>query len=117
MLWQQTLEKPEYKKQKLLTFEEICPLWSRAIMKRRKDMNLNIESYQFCVVGEAYHFACDNIEVSEKNAYNGCIECYVYSRQFNTFIKYRYFGKLGIADEDFEYVKHNFVAHWNEKHL
>lgn len=102
-----------------VTFEELCPKWSRSIQSGILSEGLNAQ-FRCCVVGEAYGF---------KAPYN-CSECNVHATGLVNFeensvaainvgwrgINDGKFVFTKLNDELFEQRKEAFMKHWNDKH-
>jgi hypothetical protein len=86
---------------KILCFEEICPQWSIALSHGfSTNPGLDIEEGKNCIVGEAHGF--------RDSAYI-CSKCWEYSQSFVSSV-------YGTDNELFEYIKNEFLQHFNQKH-
>jgi len=74
--------------QKFLTFEDICPRWSKVFHTQKKTQktkyrvdrkNLDIEDCKKCVVGEAHGFPNDADTGYKNKDGSTCKKCYKYS--------------------------------------
>lgn len=88
---------------KYKTFEEICPIWSKALKSEYLTFESAILFNKTCVVGEAHGFT-DNY-VSE------CIDCYRFSNAFPSYIynPNRIIELNSLID--------NFTKHYNKCHI
>ena len=101
---------------KLLTFEEICPLWYQALTGKGRSKILNISDPKYCITGEAHDF-----EKGEKYDY-GCESCYEFGEVgANSFWQQFRDYKMGViyTAEQIQnnHVVKSFVRHWNEVHV
>jgi hypothetical protein len=100
-------------KKKQLTFEEICPLWSKKIKYKTSLANiLDISNYKYCIVGEAHGFT---MNYSDQTDPNMCTECFQFSNGLCTGCFQFSNGLCGMNDLETKIA--NFTQHWNEVHL
>lgn len=94
---------------KILCFEEICPQWSIALSHGfSTNSGLDIEDGKYCIVGEAHGF--------RDSAYI-CSKCWEYSQSFVSGVYGNGQGGYIITDNElFEYIKNEFLQHFNQKH-
>ena len=112
MLTQQVQEK----RQRQLTFEQICPLWYESFKTGVLNKKLDALDGRFCIIGEAHGF--------KDSKYNGCPECYQFSfgGYFNKSIEFSLSSYWCVRNNSkdraaFEQKLDKFVKHWNECHV
>ena len=103
---------------KLLTFEEICPLWADRINRGHlvgEKGGTNMHHGCKCVVGEAYKFP-----INDYYAWNDCKDycvcCKDYSRLFCDLV-YHDQEPEHEATHSMDYYIRGFTDHWNECHV
>lgn len=92
-----------------LTFEEVCPVWSKNLRKRldRRDRHMLAKDSKYCLgfQWKAGYYIAPLIPVV------GCWVCVKYGQKF---------GKVAKRDEftgsHFEQLISEFLAHWNRNH-
>lgn len=104
-----------------LSFEEICPQWTKAVLENRSNKHLN-GSFERCVVGEAHQFKGT---YSDVGAEDECVECREYAfklvngrKDRNPAILLKPGSRDLVIDHKlFEEKSRAFTKHWNEKHV
>ncbi|MFB5599670.1 MAG: hypothetical protein ACE5SW_05515 [Nitrososphaeraceae archaeon] len=101
--------------EKELTFEEICPIWSKKIRKGldRKDKEVLATDSKYCVVGEAWGYSGKQAGYyfAPLIPFIGCWSCIKFGRKFAVFAK-----KDSISSPKFNILISEFLQHWNKKH-
>ena len=111
---------------KLLTFEEIAPLWFRKLTRGIVDTDqyISMNHCRYCVVGEAHGFR-DVIYINHLADY-GCEECNGFSyggteHYLSGTMPHDNFCDIprGLTPEQLNNhpTVQAFVEHWNEKHV
>ena len=102
---------------KLLTFEEICPMWFTALTGGPKSEILDWVSFKYCIVGEAHGFDRSYMTDSSKT----CLECFQFSGglPFTGMTILNLLMRYDWSREELENhpVVKDFVRHFNECHV
>ena len=105
---------------KSITFNELCPLWSKKLSLGldRVDKFMIERDSKYCIVGEAWKFSrrYTGYYLDLLIPVVGCWTCIKYSRQFAKISKNKN-KKEKLTRSDFEPLIEYFMKHWNEKHV
>jgi len=112
----QALEQLQEQKQKhKLSFEQICPRWSKVVHKvkytdkirfRISGKMLNLHDFKCCLVGEAWGFT-DDYDLSKTKG--GCKKCSKTSAEFGSLLRCNSEERKELIDA--------FVDHFNRVHV
>jgi hypothetical protein len=98
-----------------LTFEQVCPLWSKKFRNGldKLDMCILASDSKYCLVGEAWGFTGKQtgFYVAPLIPLVGCWTCIRFGQKFGKVAK-----KKDPTDRDFEPLISDFLGHWNQKH-
>lgn len=98
-----------------LTFEQVCPLWSKKFRNGldKLDMCILASDSKYCLVGEAWGFTGKQtgFYVAPLIPLVGCWTCIRFGQQFGKVAK-----KKDPTARDFEPLISDFLGHWNQKH-
>lgn len=101
--------------EKELTFEEICPIWSKKIRKGldKKDKETLSTDSKYCAVGEAWGYTGKQAGYyfAPLIPFVGCWSCIKFGRKFAVVAK-----KDNVAANYFDILISEFLEHWNKKH-
>lgn len=121
-----------------VSFAKLCSKWNEAItnnglhmayFKHRTayaDHNLNMHTYNYCIVGEAYKFPekSEHMDVpsyADPDSLDYCETCTHMAQRFlniseNAKDSYNICGKYEKSQKDYDRTVEDFINHWNEKH-
>lgn len=98
-----------------LSFEQVCPLWSKKFSNGldKLDMNILASDSKYCLVGEAWGFTGrqTGFYVAPLIPLVGCWTCIRFGQKFGKVAK-----KNDPTTRDFEPLISEFLSHWNQKH-
>jgi hypothetical protein len=98
-----------------LSFEQVCPLWSKKFSKGldKLDMCILASDSKYCLVGEAWGFSGKQtgFYVAPLIPLVGCWRCIRFGQKFGKVAK-----RKDATARDFEPLISEFVGHWNQKH-
>lgn len=98
-----------------LSFEQVCPLWSKKFNNGLDKLDLYIlaSDSKYCLVGEAWGFTGKQtgFYVAPLIPLVGCWRCIRFGQKFGKVAK-----KNDATAEDFEPLISKFLSHWNQKH-
>lgn len=104
---------------KNITFNELCPIWSKKISLGldRVDRFMIERDTKYCVVGEAWKFSgrYTGYYLAFLIPLVGCWTCIKYACKFAKISKNKNTNE-GLTKTDFEPLIEYFINHWNEKH-
>ena len=105
--------------QTALSFEEVCPTWSRKIKLGLNKVDDHVLSHdsKYCLVGEAWGFSGRHAGyyIAPLIPLIGCWTCVKYGRAMGK-ISSRKKEYSGNKITDTQLLVANFLKHWNEKH-
>ena len=105
--------------QTALSFEEVCPTWSRKIKLGLNKVDDHVLSHdsKYCLVGEAWGFSGRHAGyyIAPLIPLIGCWTCVKYGRAMGK-ISSRKKEYSGNKITDMRLLIANFLKHWNEKH-
>jgi len=98
-----------------LTFEDICPFWSKKIRTGldKTDKKILATDSKYCVVGEAWGYTGKQAGyyIAPLIPFIGCWSCIKIGREFARMAK-----KDDISANHFDILISYFLEHWNKKH-
>jgi len=98
-----------------LTFEDICPFWSKKIRTGldKTDKKILATDSKYCVVGEAWGYTGKQAGYyfAPLIPFIGCWSCIKFGREFASMAK-----KYEMRSNHFDIVISDFLEHWNKKH-
>ena len=111
---------PKHRVRKSLTFNELCPIWSKKLSLGldRIDKFMIEHDSKYCIVGEAWKFSgkYTGYYLAPLIPFVGCWTCIKYAHKFAKTSKNKNKNE-NLTRGDFEPLIEFFIKHWNEKHI